>query len=248
MRALHQALHMSRVVIVQPSVYGTDNTCTLDAIGQLGPIARGIAVIDDQTPESALDEMNRAGIRGVRLNLQTAGLRDPAIARQRFQRAVERVSGRNWHLQLYTQLSLIEAISDQTMAAAVPVVFDHFGGAQAGLGIQQAGFPVLLNLVRTGKAYVKLSAPYLVSTQAPDYPDVAPLAQALIAANPQRMLWGSNWPHPDAAKVPGRKTTDIAPPLKIDDGRVFSQLATWEPDPVQRRMILVENPARLYGF
>lgn len=248
MGILHRALHTSRVVIVQPSVYGINNACTLDAIRQLGAVARGIAVIDDKTPEPALDEMNRAGVRGVRLNLQTEGLTDPAAARQRFQRMVERLRGRNWHIQLYTQLSLIEAISDQVMTADIPVVFDHFGGAQAPLGTPQAGLPALLNLLRTGKAYVKISAPYLVSTQAPDYPDAAPLAKALIAANPQRILWGSNWPHPDASKVPGRKTTDIAPPLEIDDGRVFNQLAIWEPDAAQRQLILVENPARLYGF
>lgn len=248
MRALCRALHTSRVVVVQPSVYGTDNACTLNAIRQLGTIARGIAVVDDQTPGSTLGEMHRSGIRGVRLNLQTEGLSDHAVVRQRFQRLVARLRGLSWHIQLYTQPSLIEAISDQIMATEVPVVFDHFGGAQASLGTHQAGFPTLLNLVRTGKAYVKISAPYLVSAQALDYPDVAPLAKALIAANPQRILWGSNWPHPDASKVPGRKTTDIAPPLEIDDGRVFNQLATWEPDPARRQAILVDNPARLYGF
>lgn len=247
-RALHRALHTSRVVIVQPSVYGTDNACTLDAIRQLGPSARGVAVIDDKTPESILDEMSRAGVRGIRLNLETGGLTDPVVARQRFQRAVERIRGRNWHIQIYARLRVIEGINDLVMEAAVPVVFDHFGGAQASLGIQQAGFAALLNLVRTGNAYVKISAPYLASTQAPDYPDVAQLAKAFVAANPKRLVWATNWPHPDSSQVPGRKATDIAPPRRIDDGRVFNQLAVWVPDPAQRKTILVENPARLYGF
>lgn len=247
-RALHRALHTTRVVIVQPSVYGTNNACTLDAIRQLGPAARGVAVIDDNTPESALDEMGRAGIRGIRLNLETGGVTDPAAARQRFQRAVERIRHRSWHIQIYTRLSVIEGISALVMEAAVPVVFDHFGGAQASLGIQQAGFAALLNLVRTGNAYVKISAPYLSSTQAPDYPDVVPFAKALVAANPERLLWATNWPHPDSLRVPGRKATDIAPFRRIDDGRVFNQLAVWVPDPAQRKTILVENPARLYGF
>jgi predicted TIM-barrel fold metal-dependent hydrolase len=247
-RALHRALHTTRVVIVQPSVYGTNNACTLDAIRQLGPAARGVAVIDDNTPESTLDEMGRAGIRGMRLNLETGGVTDPAVARQRFQRAVERIRHRNWHIQIYTRLSVIEGISDLVMEAAVPVVFDHFGGAQASLGIQQTGFAALLNLVRTGKAYVKISAPYLSSTQAPDYPDVVQLAKALVSANPERLLWATNWPHPDSSQVPGRKATDIAPLRKIDDGRVFNQLAVWVPDAAQRKAILVENPARLYGF
>jgi predicted TIM-barrel fold metal-dependent hydrolase len=247
-RALHRALHITRVVIVQPSVYGTNNACTLDAIRQLGPAARGVAVIDDNTPESTLDEMGRAGIRGIRLNLETGGVTDPAAARQRFQRAVERIRHRNWHIQIYTRLSVIEGISALVMEAAVPVVFDHFGGAQASVGTEQAGFAALLNLVRTGNAYVKISAPYLSSTQAPDYPDVVPFAKALVAANPERLLWATNWPHPDSLRVPGRKATDIAPFRRIDDGRVFNQLAVWVPDPAQRKTILVENPARLYGF
>jgi len=198
-RALHRALHTSRVVIVQPSVYGTDNGCTLDAIGKIGPGARGVAVIDEHTPESTLDDMNRAGIRGIRLNLETGGVTDPAAARQRFERAVERIRGRNWHIQIFTRLSVIQGISDLVMHAAVPVVFDHFGGAQAPLGTEQAGFAALVNLVRAGKAYVKISAPYLASTQAPDYPDVVPFARALLAANPERLLWATNWPHPDSA-------------------------------------------------
>jgi predicted TIM-barrel fold metal-dependent hydrolase len=247
-RALHRALRTSRVVIVQPSVYGTDNGCTLDAIRTLGPGARGLAVIDDATPESTLDEMGRDGVRGIRLNLETGGVTDPAVARQRFQRAVERIRGRGWHIQIFTRLSVIEGISDLVMASAVPVVFDHFGGAQASLGVEQAGFASLVNLVRAGKAYVKISAPYLASTQAPDYPDVVPLAKTLVAANLERMLWATNWPHPDSSRTPGRKATDIAPLLRIDDGRVFNQLAVWVPDRAQRKTILVENPARLYGF
>jgi len=247
-RALHRALHTSRVVIVQPSVYGTDNGCTLDAIGKIGPGARGVAVIDEHTPESTLDDMNRAGIRGIRLNLETGGVTDPAAARQRFERAVERIKGRNWHIQIFTRLSVIQGISDLVMHAAVPVVFDHFGGAQAPLGTEQAGFAALVNLVRAGKAYVKISAPYLASTQAPDYPDVVPFARALLAANPERLLWATNWPHPDSARTPGRKPTDIAPLQKIDDGRVFNLLAIWVPDRAQRKTILVENPGRLYGF
>lgn len=246
-RALHGALHTSRVVIVQPSVYGTDNACTLDAISQLGPSARGVAVIDDKTPEPTLDEMSRVGVRGIRLNLETVGVTDPAVARQRFQRAVARIVGRNWHIQIYARLSVIEAIKDLVMEAPVPVVFDHFGRAQASLGIQQAGFATLVNLVRTGKAYVKISAPYLASTQTPDYPDVVPYAQALVAANPERLIWGTNWPHPDSTQVPGGNA-DIRPHRRVDDGRVFNQLAVWVPDPAQRNTILVENPARLYGF
>jgi len=134
------------------------------------------------------------------------------------------------------------------MSAPVPVVFDHFGLAQASLGPSQAGFGSLLSMVRSGKAYVKISGAYRVSTQGPDYPDVAPLAKALIAANPQRILWGTDWPHPGGGPLPGHSAADLAPLLQIDDGRLLNQLAAWAPDPGLRRTILVENPARLYGF
>jgi predicted TIM-barrel fold metal-dependent hydrolase len=249
MRALHRALHTARVVIVNPSVYGADNACTLDAIKQLGPAARGIAVIDEKTPESALDEMDRAGIRGIRINLETSGVSDPGLARQRFTAAAERIRGRSkWHIQIYTRLSVIEGIKDLVTAAPMPIVFDHFGGAQGPQGVDQPGFNTLLNLVRTGKAYVKISAPYRSSTQAPDYSDVTPLAKALIPANPQRMLWGSDWPHPDSTQVPGRKVTDLAPLQQIDDGHILNLLPVWAPDAALRKTILVENPAKLFGF
>ncbi|HVA95797.1 MAG TPA: amidohydrolase family protein [Candidatus Dormibacteraeota bacterium] len=246
-RALHRALHIERTVIVTPSVYGTDNSCTLDAMKHLGPISRGVAVIGEKTPDSDLDSMARAGIRGIRINMETAGQTDPALGRRRFQQAVARIHGRNWHIQIYTRLSVIEAIKDQVAAAPMPVVFDHFGGAQAALGTGQPGFATLVDLVRTGKAYVKISAPYRASTMPPDYPDVAPLAKELIAANPQRILWGSDWPHP-AKPVPGRKFTEITPLWKIDDGRILNLLPEWAPDAALRKTILVENPARLYGF
>ena len=249
MRALHRALHINRVVIVQPSVYGTDNACTLDGMKQLGPRARAVVVIDEKTTAAALDEMDRAGVRGIRINLETGGqITDPGVARQRFQTAVEWIKGRNWHIQIYTRLPVIEGLREQVMAATVPVVFDHFGGAQGPLGLRQTGFDTLVNLVRSGKAYVKVSAAYRNSTQAPDYADMAPMARALIAANPQRILWGTDWPHPDSSQVAGRRTTDIAPLTQIDDGRALNQFGLWAPDPAQRRTILVENPARLYGF
>jgi predicted TIM-barrel fold metal-dependent hydrolase len=249
MRALHRALHMERVVIVQPSVYGTDNSCTLDGVRQLGTRARAVAVIDDKTSAAALDEMGRAGVRGIRINLETgAQTTDAGLARQRFQAALQWIRGRNWHIQIYTRLQVIEGIREQVMAAPVPVVFDHFGAAQASLGTSQPGFDALVNLVRSGKAYVKVSAAYRNSTQAPDYADMAPIARALIAANPQRTLWATDWPHPDSSQVPGRRFTDIAPLLQIDDGRALNQFGLWAPDPALRRTILVDNPARLYGF
>ena len=248
LRRLHRALHMDRVVIVQPSVYGTDNACTLDAVRQLGSRARAVAVIDEKTPEAALADMDRAGVRGIRLNLETGVSADASLARQRFRAAAERLRGRRWHIQIYTRPSLIDDIRDQVADSPVPVVFDHFGGAQASLGSRQPGFESLVSLVRSGKAYVKISAAYRSSTQAPNYADLAPLATALIAANPKRILWGTDWPHPDSARVPGRKNTDVAPLLQIDDGSLCNLLPVWAPDASMRKQILVDNPAELYGF
>jgi predicted TIM-barrel fold metal-dependent hydrolase len=248
MSALHKALHIQRVVIVTPSVYGTDNSSTSFGIKERGQDARGVAVIDDKTSEADLDRMNREGFRGIRINLATSGIGDPAVARARFQTAVDRVKARGWHVQLYTDTPLISAIKDQVAASPVPAVFDHFGGASARLGLEQPGFADLLALVKSGQAYVKISGAYRLSTQGPDYPDAAPFAQALIAANPDRIIWGTDWPHPDSTMRTDIKPTDERPLYQIDDGRLLNQLAVWAPDAALRKKILVDNPARLYGF
>lgn len=248
MRSLHSALHIDRVVIVNSAVYGTDNAVTIDAIRRLGPRARGIALIDEKTTDSQLDQLDRGGMRGIRVNFETFGIPDPATARKQLRTAVERLAGRGWHIQLYTRLSLLDALQDQIMSSPLPVVFDHFVLAQASLGLDQPGFGTLLSLLRTGNAYVKISAPYRISARPPDYVDAAPLAAALVAANPERVLWGSDWPHPDSTIVPGRRATDVTPLYQVDDGRVLNELARWTPDVDQRKKILVENPARLYGF
>src|SRR5471032_1993989 len=248
MSALHKALHIQRVVIVTPSVYGPDNSATLFGMKARGATARGVAVIDDKTPESDLDAMHQAGIRGIRLNLATGGVSDPNVGRSRFQAAVDRMKARGWHIQLFTSLAMISAIKELVAASPVPAVFDHFGGAQADLGVGQPGFSDLLDLVKSGKAYVKISGAYRASKLGPDYADVAPLARALIAANPERIIWGTDWPHPDSVTPPGKKPTDVTPLFQIDDGRLLNQLPAWAPDAAIRKTILVENPAKLYGF
>jgi predicted TIM-barrel fold metal-dependent hydrolase len=248
MTALHKALHIERVVIVTPSVYGTDNSATLFGMKARGPTARGVAVIDEKTQDSELDAMNQAGIRGIRLNLATESMNAPSVGRSRFQAAVDRVKNRNWHVQLFTSLAMISAIRDLVATSPVPVVFDHFGGALGELGPEQPGFSDLLELVKSGKAYVKISGAYRASKLAPDYPDAAPLARALIAANSDRIVWGTDWPHPDSVTPPGKKPTDVTPLFQIDDGRLLNQLPVWAPDAAIRKKILVDNPARLYGF
>jgi predicted TIM-barrel fold metal-dependent hydrolase len=245
MAALHRALHIERVVIVTPSVYGTDNSATLYGMKARGPNARGVAVIDEKTPPADLDAMGKAGIRGIRLNLGTPGVTDPAVGRQRFQAASKWTQGRGWHIQIYAPLAVVAGIKDQVLASPFPVVFDHFGGLEAARGLEQPGFAALVEMVRSGKAYVKISGAYRASTR-PDYADAAPFAKALIAANADRILWGSDWPHPDSTS--SRPTTAVSPLMQIDDGRLLNQLPVWAPDAAVRRKILVDNPARLYGF
>jgi predicted TIM-barrel fold metal-dependent hydrolase len=242
--AMHRALHIRRAVIVQPSVYGTDNSCTLDAMKQYGPEARGILVLPSEVPSTTLGEMERAGIRGVRINLETAEDTNLDHARRRFNSAIEQIQGRQWHVQIYAALPVIAGLAELILASPVPVVLDHLGGAKAALGLQQPGFDKLLELVRSGKVYVKVSGAYRASDKPPDYPDVVPLARALIEANPQRILWGSDWPHPDTGA--GRKPSDVSPLLRIDDRHLLHLLGTWAPDRTLRKTILVDNPATLY--
>ncbi|MBR0970952.1 MULTISPECIES: amidohydrolase family protein [Bradyrhizobium] len=248
MAALHKALHVERVVIVTPSVYGTDNSSSLFGMKARGANARGVAVIDDNTTEAQLDAIQADGFRGIRINLATGGVSDPNAGRARFTAASERMKARGWHVQLYTTLPMISAIKELVLAAPVPIVFDHFGGLEAPHGLEQPGFADLVELVKSGKAYVKISGAYRSSKLAPDYQDMVPYARALIAANADRIVWGTDWPHPDSSRVEGRKATDIAPLYQIDDGRLLNQLPVWAPDADVRKKILVDNPARLYGF
>jgi predicted TIM-barrel fold metal-dependent hydrolase len=248
--AFHRRLGFKRVVVVHPNTHGTDNSVSLYAMKVYGANARGVALIDDRTSDRQIESMTEAGMRGARINLRMrpGDETDTAAGRAFFRALAERISKHNWHLQMFTSPPVIAGIEDLVRNSPVPVVFDHFGGLEAPLGLSQPGFADLLDLVRLGKAYVKISAAYRSSTQAPDYPDVAPFARALIAANPDRILWGSDWPHPTGVTPPGRLATDVTPMKRIDDGALLNQFAIWEPDAAIRRRILVDNPARLYGF
>jgi predicted TIM-barrel fold metal-dependent hydrolase len=246
LRELQRALHLERVVVVQPSPYGTDNRCLLDALHTLGMQARGVAVIDDATTDAALEQLHAAGIQGVRLNLETGGLRDPAVARSLLERTAHSVAPLGWHVQLYTSLSILAALHETLLALPTLVVIDHFGLAHAAGGVAQPGFDRLLALVRSGKAYVKLSAAYHLS-EADDYADLLPIARALIEANPERMLWGSDWPHTRSGHGP-RDPAVVTPFRQEDDGRALNRLRRWAGDAATTRTILVDNPMRLYGF
>ena len=242
--ALHSALHIDRVVVVHPSPYGADNACTVDAVRRLGDRARGVAVIDDTVTARALADMHAVGIRGVRINLESYGESDPAVAGRQLQQAAARVAPLGWHVQTYTNLAILAALHDTILALSATLVVDHFGRPQAARGTAQPGFDALLALLRSGKVYVKISAPYRISLE-PHYPDVAPLARAMIDANPDRVVWGTDWPHPGAAK---RDLAVIEPFRAEDDGEALNRLAGWTKNRTELQNILVDNPARLYQF
>jgi predicted TIM-barrel fold metal-dependent hydrolase len=248
LRQVLQSLRIDRVVVVQATSYGTDNTCVVDSIRELGSRARGVAMIDEKTTDASLDDMHRGGVRGIRLTLGNQGMTDAAAARQRLRAAAARMRARQgWSLQISASTATFDVLRDELMAVAVPLVIDHFGEPRVAEGVQQPGFATITSLIKSGRAYVKLSNADNLAAR-PDMSDLTPYATALIAANPQRILWGTAWPHPSAGAVPGRKSTDLALHRQIDDGRAINMLPAWAPDAVIRRMILVDNPARLYGF
>lgn len=240
---------LQRVVIVQPSVYGTDNSATLHAVEAIGQRrARAVAVIDSGARGAHLDALHAAGVRGVRVNLEMLGESDPERCGELLRQTARQISGRGWHIQIYSRLDVVAALSGVIAALDVPVVLDHFARARASDGTEQRGLEAVLRLVHEGRVYVKLSAPYLCMQSNADRTSLDAIARAFIAANEQRVVWASNWPHPDASHGGKPDLTRISPPCAVNDGELLNLLGEWAPDPAIRQRILVDNPARLYDF
>jgi predicted TIM-barrel fold metal-dependent hydrolase len=238
-------------VLVQPSVYGTDNRCLLSALATLGPdVARGVAVIDPETvSDVTLQGLHNAGVRGVRVNLESKGERSSGLALSAISATAERVMSFGLAVQVYTDLRLVADIADDIAQLRVPLILDHFGGAKAALGIEQYGFRALTELLRTGAVWVKLSGVYRASQVKPTFSDIRPIAEALIEANPARLVWASDWPHTGGlAERAARQPTDIEPFQHIDDAHLLHLLAEWAGDPARRDRILVDNAAELFDF
>ena len=244
LRALREQLGVSRNVIVQPSFYGFDNSCLVDALKELGPTARGIAVVQQSVSDAELKRLADAGVTGVRLNLATAGVRDPKVAIDAINGFAPRFMPMGWHIQINTGLPVVAAIAQTVADLKVPVVFDHMANLEAAKGMNQPGFGALVDLVKGRNTYVKLSAPYNLSKRA-DWADVVPLAKALIAAGPDRMLWGTNWPHPGNGRG---DISQITPYQVVDNPALLKIFAAEVPDAAMRKMILVDTPQRLYRF
>ena len=240
-------LRLDRVIIVAPTVYGANAAATLAAIAQIGrDRARGVAFVDRGTPEDALDAMKEAGVVGVRLFLAPSGGKfDAAQSAERLRWAAHLAAPRSWHLDISTPPEVIAAVANDLAALSTPIVLDYFGWAQG--GIHQRGFDSIVELLKSGRAYVKLSEPYRLSNDYPKYRDLTPIVRAYLAANPDRLLWGSGWPHV-ASGGNGRSRFELSPNLPVVTARFLDLLAEWVPDPSIRQKILVDNPARLYGF
>ncbi len=234
-RTLRARLGIERTVVVQPTTYGRDNSCTLEAVAALGNSARGIAVVDETVTDAELDRLNKAGIRGVRFHMLPGG----AVPWEILEPVAARIQPVGWHVQLQLDGRLLP--EREALIKRIPgtLVIDHTGKFLEPVPVDHPAFRILARLVENGRTWVKLSAPYETSKIGrPLYDDVGAMAKALVRATPDRMLWASNWPHPSpTARVP-------AP----DDAELLDVLLDWAPDDATRRKILADNPAKLYGF
>jgi predicted TIM-barrel fold metal-dependent hydrolase len=231
-------LGVTHGVVVQPSFYGTDNRALLAALGEGGGSLVGIAAVDANVDDDALDALAAAGVRGVRMAHFEAG--DPRamggfVPFAAFDALEDRLHRRSMHLQLVTDSRLLPAIAPRLRRARVPVVIDHMGRSPARLGVRHAGIQSLVQLLSEGSIWVKLSGIANISDSAPAYDDVRPLHEALLAANPQRLVWGSDWPH----TKPGGAVPDTA--------ALLERFEAWTP-PHERERILRRNPMQLYRF
>lgn len=232
--ALHELLGIGRCVIVQSGCHGYDNSVTEDAIAARAGNYRGVALLPTTVPDAELRRLEAAGFRGVRFNYMShLGSATPVEEVVRFSR---RLADFGWHLQIHCEASLIEALAPQLRQSAVPVVLDHMGRIDASLGLQQPAFEALRRLLDDERMWVKVSGCERSSRRPPPWEDAVPFAAALVAEFPTRVLWGTDWPHPNLAGG--------AP----DDGLLVDLLADIAPAAAARQALLVDNPLRLYRF
>ena len=231
---LQQRIGTSRVVIVTPAVYATDNRVTLDAIARLGAGARGVAVVHPDITDAELRVLADGGVRGIRFTQF-----DPATAvttLDMIEPLSRRVNELGWHVQIHLRGDQIVAAESLWQRLPSPIVFDHMGRLPQPAGTDFPAFGIIRRLIDGGRTWVKLSGAYLDSKVGPpSYSDVTRVAQAFVSAAPERLVWGSDWPHPTEQQKP-------------DDAVLLDLLAEWVPDAATRHRVLVSNPETLYGF
>ena len=230
---LMAVLKLKRFVIVQPSFYGTDNRCMIDALEVAGSIARGVAMIEEDTDAATLDGFHKAGVRAVRLDLFARSALPTAEIQQYITRMAKRCASLGWHLQFYAPGWVVRNLIPFLADVQTDFVIDHMGYMLEEDGLTQDDFARLLDLLRDGNCWLKLSAPYRIAKHR-GYEAVAPMAKGIIAAAPHKVIWGSDWPHiPDGSR---------------DTGELLNLLAQWTDDAAVHRAILADNPARLFDF
>lgn len=231
-RGAQRALGLERVVFVQPTTYGLDNRCQLEAVADIGSSARAIVVVDDTADDVAIARLSQQGARGARFHMLPGG----AVPWSMLPRVARTIADHGWHVQLQLNGRDLPERLDALLGLPTPLVIDHVGRFMPPVAVDDLAFRALLTLLETGRCWVKLSAPYESSPEgAPHYPAVAILVRWLLEVAPERMLWASNWPHPGQHHPPSTQ-------------RVAALLDAWLPTAELRQRVLVDNPAEVYGF
>ena len=231
LRALHDHLGVTRAVIVQASCHGTDNAAMLDCIASDPTRYRGVAIVDDNFRDADFDRLDAGGVRGVRFNFvkHLGGAPDLSV----FNRVIERIKGRGWHVVLHLDAPDIIPLSDMIRKLPLPFVIDHMGRVPAKDGVAQRPLKALLELAQMENCWIKVCGAERISM--PPYEQAVPIAHALVEAAPTRVLWGTDFPHPNATH-------------EADEADLVDLVPQYAADAVAQKRLLVDNPARLYGF
>jgi predicted TIM-barrel fold metal-dependent hydrolase len=233
LQAMTEVLALQRFVIVQPSYYGTDNSCMLDALSAAGGRARGVAMVEESCTDQELRAMHVRGVRALRLDLFLRSSWPMADIIAYIEHNVRRTHAMGWHVQFYTPGWVVRDLLPFLAALDATFVIDHMGYMLESDGLTHADFDRLIEVIRGGRGWIKLSAPYRLARDG-NFGRLKPMARAIIEAAPDRVIWGSDWPHiPEGGK---------------DTGTLLNLLSDWAPDAEARERILVANPARLFGF
>jgi len=235
-RHMLATLGVERAVLVQPSVYWTDNAAMLDAMRAAGPAFRGVAVVEDTVSDAEIARLHAAGVRGVRCNIVDIVEDKGKLPLAMLRRLADKIKDRGWHIELLMHADEFPEMDQAFADFPVDIVLGHLGYLSTAKGIDDRGFQALLRLMRANKAWVKLTGPYRISTGPMPHADTNAFAHALIDAAPDRVVWGTDWPHV------------MAKGHMPNDGDLCDLLAAWVPDERLRDRVLVENPAKLYGF
>ena len=231
LRALHDHLGVERAVIVQASCHGTDNRAMLDCIASDPRRYRGVAIVDDSFTDADFDRLDTGGVRGVRFNFvkHLGGAPDMAV----FNRVIDRIKDRGWHVVLHLDAADIVPLSDMIRKLPLPFIVDHMGRVPASAGVDQPGLKALVDLARRDNCWIKVCGSERISM--PPYAEAVPIARALLEAAPERVLWGTDFPHPNATH-------------EADEADLVDLVPQFAASALAQQRLLVDNPARLYGF